>query len=170
MKELFDKLTAEFANPDYAHAYMENHLITRIASQVHAIRKQRGWSQQKLAEKAGLAQEQISKIESADFDSLTLKTLRKLSRAFDAHLHVSYVPFAIAILDTSNLTKNRLEVDTREISLDGCGKMTFRINFDGQWAQMATVQTTENAGPKTLVPDIRWAGTSVTTALEMANG
>lgn len=134
MKELLKKLTAEFADRDYAHAYMESHLISRLAAQIHVIRKQRGWSQEKLASESGIAQERTSKIESADFDSLTIKTLQKFSRAFDAHLHISFVPFSKGILDTTNLTTARLEVTPRVQDLAASQKRTFKIDAStGAW-------------------------------------
>lgn len=117
MSELTKKLISEFSDYDYAHAYMEAHAVSRIAAQVHAIRKQRGWSQSELAEKSGMAQERVSKIESADFESVTLKTLNKFAEAFDVHLHVSFVPFSQGIVDVANITSKGLEVEPRKTDL-----------------------------------------------------
>jgi len=118
MKEFFNQLAQDFGDKDYAHAYMEAHTISRIAAQIHAIRKQRGWSQQELAEKSGIAQERISKIESADFTSLTMKTLQKLSRAFDVHLHIAFESFSEGIMDIANLHSEELEVASRPTNLE----------------------------------------------------
>lgn len=117
MSELAKKLVSEFSDREYAHAYMEAHIVSRIAAQVHAIRKQRGWSQNELANKAGMAQERVSKIESADFGSVTLKTLNKFAEAFDVHLHVAFVPFSQGIVDVANMTAKGLEVEHREADL-----------------------------------------------------
>lgn len=130
MNELANKLLAEFEDKEYAHAYMESHVVSRIAAQIHALRKQRKWSQVQLANKANLAQERVSKIESADFDSLTLKTLRKFSEAFDVHLNVEFVPFSEGILDVLNIDPKRLEVRGREEDLKG---LRLRESMDGEW-------------------------------------
>lgn len=117
MKELIDRLTSEFEDADYAHAYMESHLIDRIAAQIYTLRKQRNWSQQELSERSGVAQEKISKIESGDFTSLTIKTLQKFSRAFDVNLMVSFQGFSSGILDVVKLSKDKLTAASRSDDL-----------------------------------------------------
>lgn len=117
MKELLEDLTKEFADPDFAHGYMQSHAISRIAAQIHAIRKQRGWTQAELAKRSGIAQERISLLESADFDSITLKTLHKLSKAFDVDVRVSFCQFSSGILDVIKLSQEKLCVPSREDDL-----------------------------------------------------
>lgn len=117
MSELVKTLAVEFSEKDYAHAYMVENSNMRIAAQVRAIRLQRGWSQERLAEISGMAQERISKIESANFNSLTLKTLRALARAFDIHFLPTFVPFSAAIVDFAALSPKWLECDSRESDL-----------------------------------------------------
>jgi transcriptional regulator with XRE-family HTH domain len=57
-----------------------------LAKKVKELRKQRGWTQQKLAEKAGLAFNTITKIEQALAEHPNLKTLLKLADAFGISL------------------------------------------------------------------------------------
>ena len=57
-----------------------------LAKRVKEFRNQKGWSQQKLAEKTGLSFNTITKIEQGIGDSPTLKTLLKLSEAFEIGL------------------------------------------------------------------------------------
>lgn len=118
MKKFFKQLAQDFSDKEYAHNYMESHAVSRLAAQIHALRKQRGWSQEELSKKSGLAQEQISKIESAGFNSLTMKTLQKLSRAFDVHLHIAFEPFSKGIIDIGNLRTEQLEVASRVTNLE----------------------------------------------------
>lgn len=173
MKELLDKLTNEFSDRDYAHAYMESHAVSRIAAQIHAIRKQRGWSQIRLAHEAGIAQERVSKIESADFDSLTMKTLQKFARAFDCHLNVSYVPFSKGILDTTNLSPERLTVHPREQDLAACKRKSFKVDVEtGTWQSVTNI---EEASPGTVdvaLDDagIHYLNTQVMTRITTATG
>ena len=57
-----------------------------LAKRMKEFRNQKGWSQQKLAEKTGLSFNTITKIEQGVGDSPTLKTLLKLADAFDVTL------------------------------------------------------------------------------------
>lgn len=57
-----------------------------LAKRVKELRKQKGWSQQKLAEKTGLAFNTITKIEQGLADHPNLKTLLKLSDVFEVGL------------------------------------------------------------------------------------
>ena len=57
-----------------------------LANRVKALRKKKGWSQQKLAQEAGLSFNAITKIEQGKAKHPTLKTLLKLSDVFKVSL------------------------------------------------------------------------------------
>jgi transcriptional regulator with XRE-family HTH domain len=57
-----------------------------LSKRVKELRKQKGWSQQKLAEKAGLAFNTITKIEQGLAAHPNLKTLLKLADVFEVGL------------------------------------------------------------------------------------
>ena len=95
-------------------------------------------------------------VESANFDSLTLKTLHKFSRAFDVHLHVSFIPFSKGILDTSNLTSNRLRVSPRNEDLASSKDRTFRINFNGEWHSAPPIESTVTVARDATVETREW--------------
>ena len=63
MSAMQNKLMEEFADAEYAHAYMDSYTIDRIAGQIYWTRKKRDWTQVELAQRAGMLQERISKIE-----------------------------------------------------------------------------------------------------------
>ena len=136
MKELFERLANDFADKEYAHSYMEGHAVSRIAAQVYALRRQRGWSQEELSKMSGLAQERISKIESADFSSLTMKTFHKLSRAFDVHLHIAFEPFTKGIADVGKLHREQLEVVSRAENL------ATRFSDESSWTRSGVSSAT----------------------------
>lgn len=117
MSEFRNKLISEFSDKDYAHAYMNSHQSSRIATQIKVLREQRGLTQKRLAELAGFKQERVSALEDVDYDSWTLSTLRKLAKAFDTTLHISFVPFSEGIKDIENFGRQYLEVDNRENDL-----------------------------------------------------
>lgn len=117
MKEFVKDLVEEFGDADFAHSYMQSHAISRIAAQIYSLRKQRDWSQSELSKRSGIAQERISKIESADFESITLKTLQKFARAFDIDLRITFSSFSSGIIDVVKLDPKQLEVLEREADL-----------------------------------------------------
>ena len=57
-----------------------------LSRRVKELRKDKGWSQQRLAEKTGLAFNTITKIEQGLAESPTLKTLLKLADVFEIGL------------------------------------------------------------------------------------
>ena len=74
--------------------FVESHLGKGIAYQIRAIRDKFGWSQTELAEKVGMTQNAISRLESAEYGKPTLTTLKRLAAAFDVGLIVRFVPFS----------------------------------------------------------------------------
>lgn len=148
MKKFFNRLKSDFADKEYAHIYMESHAVSRLAAQIHALRIQRKWSQEQLAAYSGIAQERISKIESADFDSLTMKTLQKFSRAFDVNLHVAFEPFSRGILDVANLNREQLEVKSREEDLATCFTDNIMlVPSSGEWKAIDHLRIVKNVAP-----------------------
>ena len=57
-----------------------------LSKRLKELRKQHDWTQQKLAEKAGLSFNAITKIEQGVAEHPTLKTLLKLANAFGVGL------------------------------------------------------------------------------------
>lgn len=57
-----------------------------LAQKVKALRKKKDWSQQKLAQEAGLSFNAITKIEQGKAQHPTLKTLTKLADVFNVSL------------------------------------------------------------------------------------
>lgn len=137
MSEFVERLTKEFADKDYAHAYMEAHASSRIATQIKVLREQRGLTQAQLADLSSMKQERVCALEDVDYDAWTIKTLRKLARAFDTHVHISFTPFSEGILDVASLSRKRLEVESREADLAHFGKLRFRVDGDGNWRAVA---------------------------------
>ena len=57
-----------------------------LTKKVLALRKKAGWSQQKLAEKAGLSYNMITKIEQGVAKQPTIQTVMKIAKAFHISL------------------------------------------------------------------------------------
>jgi transcriptional regulator with XRE-family HTH domain len=69
-------------------------LTKGIAHQLRASRDRLEWSQQELAEEAGMNQNAISRLESPGYGKPTLTTLKRLAAAMDIGLIVRFVPFS----------------------------------------------------------------------------
>lgn len=143
MTDIKTKLKEEFLDKEYAHSYMEQFLIDRIASQIHTLRKQRDLSQEQLSELSGIAQETISKLESANFNSITMKTLYKLSQAFDVNLAIKFDSFTNAINDVVTLNEVSLKVKSRQEDLSPVDFKKFLV------AVKANNITSQQAGTNT---------------------
>jgi len=57
-----------------------------LTKKVQELRKKAGWSQQKLAEKAGLSYNMITKIEQSVAKQPTIQTVMKIANAFNISL------------------------------------------------------------------------------------
>ncbi|MCP3660395.1 MAG: helix-turn-helix transcriptional regulator [Bacteroidetes bacterium] len=58
----------------------------KIASNIKKLRKQQGWSQQKLAEKAKLSYNAITKLEQKAAMHPTIQTIEKIADAFEVKI------------------------------------------------------------------------------------
>ena len=57
-------------------------LRDRIGLRVVALRKMRGWSQQELADRAGLQRTHVGRIEAGKY-AVTIETIQAIAEAFD---------------------------------------------------------------------------------------
>ena len=99
METTREMLREEFRDPEARHDYADLFLDSSIALQIKALRQQRGWTQEELAQRAGLKQSQISAMEQVTFSSWRLKTLRELATAFDLTLAVRFESFGWLLND-----------------------------------------------------------------------
>jgi len=63
-----------------------------IAFQIRELREKRGLTQTQLAALAGTSQPNIARIENADYQGYTLKTLDKVTQALKAQVEVIVIP------------------------------------------------------------------------------
>lgn len=162
MKELVERLAREFADADYAHAYMEEHGNMFLAAQIKAIREMRGMTQEKLAELSGMKQERVSALENVEYDSWTVKTLRKLANAFDTGLQVSFVPCSQIIMEVANVSPEKLQIEDRMSDLEKFHKRRI-IGSEGNWKavardHLATISVLAPTQPIDPTKVTRWRG------------
>lgn len=89
-----------------------------IAFQIKELREKRGFTQARLAALVGISQPNVARIESADYQSYTLRTLEKVARALKAQVdiivvpeekiaeHRKYLPRPVFVLPASMLIKS----------------------------------------------------------------
>jgi transcriptional regulator with XRE-family HTH domain len=113
-------LRKRISDKAYAHAYVDEYLNVSIASQIKALRDQRGLTQEQLAELAGMKQARICVVENVNYSSWTINTLRKLAEAFDVTLRVSFETFGSTLNGMRDFSRESLERISRadEIELD----------------------------------------------------
>jgi transcriptional regulator with XRE-family HTH domain len=107
---LVESLRQELRNDaEYADSYDESFLNAYIATQIKVIREQRGMTQGQLAAYVGTTQGGISRVENVNYSSWNVRTLRKLARAFDVRLKVSFEPYATLPDDVVHFDRYHLE-------------------------------------------------------------
>jgi transcriptional regulator with XRE-family HTH domain len=108
MSDVVERLKKDFKDPEYRHVYDEGFSSSSIATQIKVLREARKWTQAELADKAGMNQSRISEIEDVNFSSWTMRTLRKLARAFDLRLKISFEEFGTLLTDFRDLNREHL--------------------------------------------------------------
>jgi len=104
-KNLIQRLQA---NPEARSRFKENRIRELIASQIRMLREKNNLTQAELGERAGIKQSRISLLEDPDYSGIALRTLLKLSDAFDVGLVVQFAPFNDLLQFTTSLSPTDL--------------------------------------------------------------
>lgn len=109
------------ADPELAEMVAEEATNSHIATQIYALRTGAGLTQKALADKAGMQQSVIARLEDADYSRYTLRTLQRIARVFNKKIRVEFYDgcpviqqfetHAIAPVDVSEI-KYEYEVST----------------------------------------------------------
>jgi transcriptional regulator with XRE-family HTH domain len=73
------------------------------------LREDREWTQSKLADESGMKQERISVLEDVDYESWTIKTLKRFARAFDLRLSIKFESFGSFLTDYDEFSRDNLK-------------------------------------------------------------
>jgi ribosome-binding protein aMBF1 (putative translation factor) len=79
------------ADPDVQQAYQDLAPRFALVRQLIALREQRGWSQRELADRAGMKQPQLARLETGQVEP-KLDTLQRLAEAMGCRVRVSFEP------------------------------------------------------------------------------
>ncbi len=79
----FNEVWRKLQSKEYRSAFVKAQFKRLVPFQIRALRKQRGWSQEELAECSRLTQGVISRAEDSDYGNLTVNTILKIADGFD---------------------------------------------------------------------------------------
>ena len=110
-KALFEYL----GDPDVRHLYVDSTISQLLALEIKALREAREFDQETLGQLAGgMKQSSISRLQDPSYAKMTLKTLKRLAKAFDVALLVDFVAFSELV----DRTIDRTEADFAPPSYD----------------------------------------------------
>ncbi|TMR91644.1 helix-turn-helix domain-containing protein [Nonomuraea basaltis] len=89
------RLAGEVNDPEYARFYEEAEAEQRLGQLVYDRRVALGLSQAELAERAGMTQPQVSRLETGG-GNITVASLRRLAAALNADLAIGFTPHQAA--------------------------------------------------------------------------
>lgn len=92
-KTNFDRyLEEQLKDPAFAGRFKRAGEAWDVALQIAALRQQAGLSQKELAKLLKTSQQQISRMESPDYEGHSLSMLRRVAGALHAHVRVIFEP------------------------------------------------------------------------------
>ncbi len=112
-----EQVAASLRDKEYRSALGTEGIDEHIPAQIRAMRQARGWSQKELAERLGMTQHGVSRLENPNYGKFTLATLKRLVPVFDVALVVKYVPFSQLVDELANLSPDDLAVPDYEHDL-----------------------------------------------------
>jgi transcriptional regulator with XRE-family HTH domain len=83
------QIAESLRDKEYRDLFVTEHIDTGVPFQIRAMRRDRGWSQKELAQRVGMTQEGVSRLENPDYGKLTITTLKRLASALDVGLDLS---------------------------------------------------------------------------------
>lgn len=95
--------------PEARTHYAEMLLDSMVALQIKTLRQQRDWTQRELADRAEMKQSRISAMEKMDYSSWSIRTLKRLAKALDLRLRVTFESFGSLLDDYTRLGRADLE-------------------------------------------------------------
>jgi transcriptional regulator with XRE-family HTH domain len=83
-------LEEKLKDPAFAERFQQAGAAWEVALQIAALRKQAGVSQRELARRLKTTQQQISRLESPNYEGHSLSMLRRLAHALGAEVHIHF--------------------------------------------------------------------------------
>jgi transcriptional regulator with XRE-family HTH domain len=87
------KMFLKLRNKNYRLAFMSARVAAAVGGQISSLRKKKEWTQDQLAQHAGMKRSRISLLESADYEGFSFTTLKRIAAAFDVAVIIQFVSF-----------------------------------------------------------------------------
>ena len=126
--------------------FIDSHLGRCIVQQLKATRDQLNWSQQQLAETAGMTQNAISRLESPDYGKPTITTLKRLAAAMDVGLVVHFAPFSQIIDWVSGTPRVDRGLNTNSLAVPAFSREDEAGIFDTAPPRVWEVESSTSSG------------------------
>lgn len=83
------------SDEDFRREFVSDYVQEMLSAQIQALREHRNWTQEELGTAAeGMKQAQVSRLENPDYSGGTIKSLKRIAKAFDLGLVVRFVRFS----------------------------------------------------------------------------
>jgi transcriptional regulator with XRE-family HTH domain len=80
--------------PEVRAKFVESHLSKNLAFQLRSLRDMKEWTQGELAQRVGMPQTAISRLENPYYGKPTITSLKRLAAIYDVALIARFVPFS----------------------------------------------------------------------------
>jgi transcriptional regulator with XRE-family HTH domain len=104
-----EQLYKKFRDFTYRHAYAADYLDSAVATQIKVLREQRNMTQHELAQKLGVKQSQVARMESVNNTGWQIRTLKRVAKAFDLFLVVRFESFGAMLPEIEAFGRSTLE-------------------------------------------------------------
>jgi transcriptional regulator with XRE-family HTH domain len=105
-------LWQKLRNKEYRENFAALQLKRGVPFQIRALLKERGWTQEQLAEQASLTQGVVSRAQNPDYGNLTINTISRVAAGFDVAFVGRFVPFSELIDWFENLSEESGSIET----------------------------------------------------------
>ena len=82
-----------FLDKDYRDSYLDGYVKGSIPAQIRALREKYGLTQAEFAEKTGMTQSVISRLENTEYGAVTVNTLLKVAKENDVALEIKFTDY-----------------------------------------------------------------------------
>jgi transcriptional regulator with XRE-family HTH domain len=108
VEDLIERLRDPFSDEEYRNAYAESFLNSWVAAQIKVLREAYPMTQVELAEKIGTQQSGIARLENVNYSAWKVETLRKLARALNVRLRITFEEWGTLPHDVGNFKREVL--------------------------------------------------------------
>lgn len=115
------KFLRSLKNKDDRDAFVAARVATAVGLRIFNLRKKKNWSQEELAQEAGMRQARISVLEKADYENFSFSTLRRIAAAFGVAVIVDFVSFPDFLEWSDGFDSESIAPESFEESIKGAG-------------------------------------------------